>query len=69
MTDKVRLIFYDANGNEVEEGSVEAVVQYRSDDPTRPKPKQKAQDEPAETKAVKSAPEDKSTPAPSRRGR
>jgi hypothetical protein len=56
------LQFYDAEGNQVREGSPRAVVQYLSDDPSRPDAK--STKEPAEDKAVRSAPADKSTKAP-----
>jgi hypothetical protein len=36
VSEPVTLLFYDKNGNRVAEGSVESVVQYRSDDPARP---------------------------------
>lgn len=54
MSDKVTLLFFDKDGNEVPEDSDKAVVQYRSDDPARPQPKEsKAVTEPPADKAVK----------------
>lgn len=61
------LIYHDADGNEVPEGSPSAVVQYRSDDPARPKaakatataaPDESA-DSPLAGKAVAAPPENK----------
>lgn len=64
VSDNVTLLFYDRNGNRVDEGSTAAVVQYRSDDPARPDaPKKKRAAEPDApedtSKAITEPPADK----------
>jgi hypothetical protein len=59
VSERVTLLFYDKNGNQVAEGSAESVVQFRSDDPARPDAK--AADS-SDNKALSNAPEDKSRP-------
>lgn len=61
--DNAKLLFYDADGNRVNENSPKAVRQFLSNDPNRPdadgKSKSKAKAAADEDKAVKSPDEDK----------